>query len=67
MFFLMGTILVFIAIILGALHIVVRHKTIRMAVVIAIGLILCFIPTMHTIMLGLILISCEVLINKIKK
>jgi len=57
--------LVLIGIILLAIHIVIPNMIGRTIVVVILSVVLFMAPTMHTALLGLLMIACEIIINYI--
>ena len=56
--------LVILGVILGAAHVAIKHTIVRTIVVTVVGLVICIvIHTTPSVILGIMLISMEVLIN----
>ena len=64
MFFFTG-ILMMLGVILIALHITIKNNTTRMVAVVGLSALMFVRPSMHTIFLAVLMISCEIIINKI--
>jgi membrane protein implicated in regulation of membrane protease activity len=59
--------LLMIALILTALHMIVPDIRFRMTLVVILAILMFMIPSMHTMFFGVLFISCEILTNKMLK
>jgi len=63
--FLFSGVLLMLGIILTALHITIKNATMRMIAVILLSALMFIRPSLHTVFLAVLMVSCEIIINKL--